>query len=73
MPNRLKWTWSAFDFSWYAVIMTASNPPSRPLKVLIVEDNNDARTTLRLQLGYGHVLYQVPDGLRALQIAGGTA
>jgi CheY-like chemotaxis protein len=53
--------------------MTASNPPSRPLKVLIVEDNNDARTTLRLQLGYGHVLYQVPDGLRALQIAGGTA
>jgi hypothetical protein len=68
MPNRLEWTWSAFDFSWYAVIMTASNPPSRPLKVLIVEDNNDARTTLRLLLvlGYGHVVYQAPDGLRAL-------
>ena len=35
-----------------------------PLKVLIVEDNRDARTTLRmlLTIGHGHTVYEAPDG-----------
>lgn len=42
-----------------------------PLKVLIVEDNRDARTTLRmlLALGYGCVVCEAGDGLAAIQIA----
>ena len=35
-----------------------------PLKVLIVEDHHDARTTMRmlLSLSYGHVVYEAADG-----------
>jgi CheY-like chemotaxis protein len=41
------------------------------LKVLIVEDNRDARTTLRmlLSMAYGHVVYEAGDGLSAIQVA----
>ena len=50
--------------------MAASTPSQEPLKVLIVEDNHDARTTLRMLLTmvYGHVVYEASDGLRAIQI-----
>ena len=44
--------------------MSATQPPRDPLKVLIVEDNRDARTTMRmlLTLGHGHVVYEAADG-----------
>lgn len=50
--------------------MSASQSPG-PLKVLIVEDNRDARTTLRmlLTMAYGHVVYEAGDGLSAIQLA----
>ena len=48
--------------------------PSRsvePLKVLIVEDNRDARTTLRmlLALAYGYAVVEAADGASAVQLA----
>ena len=51
--------------------MAASAQPRGPLKVLIVEDNRDARTTLRmlLSMAYGYIVYESGDGLSALQVA----
>jgi CheY-like chemotaxis protein len=51
--------------------MTESSDVCEPLRVLIVEDNYDARTTLRLllEMAYGHVVYDADDGLRGVQIA----
>jgi CheY-like chemotaxis protein len=51
--------------------MAASTPPHGPLKILIVEDNRDARTTLRmlLTMGYGHVVLEAAEGLCAIQLA----
>lgn len=51
--------------------MATSSSSQAPLKILIVEDNRDARTTLRmlLTMGYGHVVYEAEEGLRAIQLA----
>ena len=49
-----------------------ANPDLRsPLKVLIVEDNRDARTTMRmlLSLGFGHHVYEAPDGASGVRLA----
>jgi CheY-like chemotaxis protein len=45
--------------------------PSRPLKILIVEDNRDARTTMRmlLTLAHGHTVYEAEDGASAVRAA----
>jgi CheY-like chemotaxis protein len=45
-------------------------PPSR-LKVLVVEDHDDSRTTMRmlLALAHGHVVYEAAEGVGAIQIA----
>ncbi len=44
---------------------------SRPLKVLIVEDNRDVRTTLRmlLTMALGHDVHEAADGLGAIRVA----
>jgi CheY-like chemotaxis protein len=44
---------------------------SGPLKVLIVEDNRDARTTLRmlLTLAHGHDVLEADDGAAAVELA----
>ena len=49
----------------------ATSGSQGPLKVLIVEDNRDARTTLRmlLTMGYGHLVYEAGEGLSAVQLA----
>ena len=41
------------------------------LKILVVEDHDDSRTTLRmlLALAHGHVVYEAAEGVRAIQIA----
>lgn len=41
------------------------------LKILIVEDHHDARTTMRmlLSLGYGHVVYEAADGASGVRCA----
>lgn len=51
--------------------MPASDRIQAPLKVLVVEDNRDARTTLRmlLTLAYGCVVFEAAEGLAAVQIA----
>lgn len=51
--------------------MAATLHPPGPLKVLIVEDNRDARTTLRmlLSLGHGHVVYEAADGASGIASA----
>jgi CheY-like chemotaxis protein len=56
---------------WYPAQMAAIPPSPGPLKVLIVEDNRDARTTLRmlLTLAHGHDVIEADDGAAALQIA----
>jgi CheY-like chemotaxis protein len=50
--------------------MPAASPSPGPLTVLIVEDNRDARTTLRmlLTLGHGHRVVEAEDGATALQL-----
>jgi CheY-like chemotaxis protein len=50
--------------------MPASSRSPGPLKVLIVEDHRDARTTLRmlLSLAYGHSVYEAEDGHAAIEI-----
>ena len=55
--------------SWYSHAMSAAARGS--LKVLIVEDNRDARTTLRmlLSLGHGHVVYEAADGASGVRCA----
>jgi CheY-like chemotaxis protein len=56
--------------SWYPPEMPASSQSPGPLKVLIVEDHPDARTTLRmlLSMAYGHSVYEAADGHAALQV-----
>ena len=51
--------------------MAPSSPARGTLKILIVEDNRDARTTLRmlLTMGYGHVVYEAGEGFSAIQLA----
>ena len=51
--------------------MCACRQSQQPLKILIVEDNRDARTTLRmlLTIAYRHIVYEAGDGLRAIQTA----
>ena len=50
--------------------MPATQSPG-PLKVLIVEDNRDARTTLRmlLTLAHGHDVLEADDGAAAVELA----
>src|SRR4051794_15663256 len=50
--------------------MSGSNT-LRPLKVLIVEDNRDARTTLRmlLSMAYGYDVYEAGDGTSGIDVA----
>lgn len=50
--------------------MSAAHLPG-PLKVLIVEDNRDARTTLRmlLTLAHGHEVLEADEGAAAVQLA----
>src|SRR5688572_27008807 len=51
--------------------MPAASPSQGPLKVLIVEDNRDARTTLRmlLTLAHGHRVLEAGEGAAAIQLA----
>ena len=51
--------------------MATSTHSRGPLKILIVEDNRDARTTLRmlLTMAYGHVVFEAAEGLSAIQLA----
>ena len=51
--------------------MPAKPDTRRALEVLIVEDNRDARTTMRmlLTLHHGHVVHEAADGASALRIA----
>lgn len=51
--------------------MSANPDPRGPLKVLIVEDNRDARTTLRmlLSMSYGYVVYEAADGTSGVRAA----
>jgi CheY-like chemotaxis protein len=45
--------------------------PTPPLKILVVEDHDDSRTTMRmlLAIAHGHVVYEAAEGFSALQIA----
>ena len=48
----------------------AGPPPSRPLRVLVVEDNEDARESLCMLLGlWGHACESAPAGPQALEAA----
>ena len=51
--------------------MPAASQSQGPLKVLIVEDNRDARTTLRmlLTLAHGHQVVEADDGAAAVALA----
>ena len=51
--------------------MPAASQSQGPLKVLIVEDNRDARTTLRmlLTLAHGHHVLEAAEGSAAIQLA----
>jgi two-component system, sensor histidine kinase len=51
--------------------MSANAHARNPLKVLLVEDNQDARTTLRmlLTIAYGHTVYEAADGASGVQSA----
>ena len=63
--------WSVRDFSWYSSAMSADGQPQNPLKILLVEDNPDARTTLRmlLTIAYGYTVYEAADGASGVQSA----
>ena len=56
---------------WYPPGMPAASQSQGPLKVLIVEDNRDARTTLRmlLTLAHGHRVLEAEEGPGAIQLA----
>jgi CheY-like chemotaxis protein/two-component sensor histidine kinase len=42
---------------------------AKPRRVLLIEDNNDAREMLRMMLELaGHAVYDAPDGLRGLEL-----
>jgi CheY-like chemotaxis protein len=45
--------------------------PAQPLRVLVVEDHDDSRTTMRmlLAIAHGHVVYEAAEGFTAIQIA----
>ena len=45
--------------------------PAPQLKVLVVEDHDDSRTTMRmlLAIAHGHVVYEAAEGFSAIQIA----
>lgn len=50
----------------------SATPESRtPPKVLIIEDNRDVRTTLRmlLSMSYGYIVYEAADGASGVQTA----
>jgi CheY-like chemotaxis protein len=51
--------------------MAEPHQSAETLKVLIVEDNRDARTTLRmlLALAYGYAVLEAADGASAVQLA----
>ena len=51
--------------------MSANSEARSPLKVLIVEDNRDARTALRMRLtiAHGHTVYEAADGASGVQCA----
>ena len=51
--------------------MSAVSQIRAPLRVLIIEDNRDARTTLRmlLSMGYGFVVYEAADGASGVRAA----
>ena len=51
--------------------MSADGQPRNPLKILLVEDNPDARTTLRmlLTIGYGYTVSEAADGGSGTQSA----
>jgi DNA-binding response OmpR family regulator len=51
--------------------MSANLKAPTPLKVLIVEDNRDARTTMRmlLTIAHGHIVYEAPDGAGGVRAA----
>lgn len=51
--------------------MSSKTDSRGPLKVLIVEDNADARTTLRmlLSMGFGHEVYEASDGAGGARLA----
>jgi two-component system, sensor histidine kinase len=51
--------------------MSVNSHAPNPLKVLLVEDNDDARTTLRmlLTIAYGHTVYEAADGASGVQSA----
>jgi CheY-like chemotaxis protein len=51
--------------------MSVNSHAPNPLKVLLVEDNHDARTTLRmlLTIAYGHTVYEAADGASGVQSA----
>lgn len=55
----------------YRCAMTNAAHRDRPLEVLIVEDNRDARTVLRMMLarGYGYVVHEAADGESAVRFA----
>jgi len=57
--------------SWYSSSMAESPPSAKALRVLLVEDNHDARTTLRLllTLAYGHTVLEAADGPSAIDLA----
>jgi two-component system, sensor histidine kinase len=44
---------------------------AQPLRVLVVEDHDDSRTTMRmlLAIAHGHVVYEAAEGVSAIQIA----
>jgi CheY-like chemotaxis protein len=51
--------------------MSANAHARSPLKVLLVEDNQDARTTLRmlLTIAHGHTVYEAADGASGVRAA----
>jgi CheY-like chemotaxis protein len=57
-----------------AAVVSAVIPPprerrARPRRVLLIEDNNDAREMLRMMLEIaGHAVYDAPDGIRGLEL-----
>jgi CheY-like chemotaxis protein len=51
--------------------MSATAHGHTPLRILIVEDHRDARTTLRmlLSMAYGHTVYEAADGASGIRSA----
>ena len=51
--------------------MSTKRTDRAPLNILIVEDNRDARTTMRmlLTMAHGHTVYEAPDGATGVRSA----